>query len=195
MTKEHSMETETHKRDRERSKGRSLAYYVRILHRDIGFLLVGLTLVFSLSGILLLYRQTDLLKSDTTVTRTLSAGLSAEEMGKALHLRKIKVGGDDGRYVLFSSDSSVRDGKYDRTRGAVTYTEKQLPLLLERLNQLHKTSSSDSIHWVIALYGVLLTFLAVSSFWMFKPSTRQFRRGLTFAVGGIAAAAALVATV
>jgi hypothetical protein len=168
---------------------------VRILHRDIGFLLVGLTLVFSLSGILLLYRQTDLLKSDTTVSRTLSEGLSAEEMGKALHLRRIEVKDDDGRYVLFGSASSVHDGKYDRTSGAVTYTEKQLPPLLDRLNQLHKTSSSDSIHWVVALYGVLLTFLAVSSFWMFKPSTRQFRRGLAFAAGGIAAAVALVAAV
>lgn len=174
---------------------KSLAYYMRILHRDIGYLMIGLTLVFSLSGVLLIYRQTDLLKSDTEVSKTLSGGLSAEELGKALHLRKIKVSGDGGRYLLFSSDPSVRDGKYDRENGSVTLIEKQLPPLLNKLNQLHKTRNSEAIHWFIVLYGVLLTFMAVSSLWMFKPSTRQFRRGLVFATVGFAFAAALVAVV
>jgi len=178
-----------------KTTSRPLAYYMRILHRDIGFLMIGLTLAFSLSGILLVYRQTDFLKSDTVVTRTVSGGLAAEEIGKTLRLRKIKVSSDDGRYVLFDSDPSVRDGKYDRETGAVTFTEKQLPSWLNKLNRLHKTGSSESIHWFVVLYGGLLTFLAISSLWMFKPSTRQFRRGLVFAASGVAAAAALVAVV
>jgi hypothetical protein len=40
--------------------------------------------------------------------------------------------------------------------------------------------------------GVLLTFMAVSSFWMFKSTTRQFRRGLVLAAGGFVAATVLV---
>jgi len=179
----------------DKATSKPLTYYMRVLHRDIGFLMIGLTLAFSLSGILLVYRQTDFLKSDTVVTRTVSDGLADEEIGKTLHLRKIRISSDDGRYVLFDSDPSVRDGKYDRETGAVTFTEKQLPSLLDKLNRLHKTGSSETIHWFIVLYGVLLTFLAVSSFWMFKPSTRQFRRGLVFAASGVAAAAALVAVV
>lgn len=174
---------------------KSLTYYMRILHRDIGFLLIGLTLVFSLSGILLVYRQTDLLKSDTVVTRTVAGDLSADALGKALHLRKVEIDGDDGRYVQFRSDPSVRDGQYDRQSGSVSFVDKRLPSWLDRINQLHKTSSSNAIHWFSILYGVLLTFLAVSSFWMFKPSTRQFRRGMVFAAGGIVAAAALVSVV
>lgn len=165
---------------------------MRILHRDIGFLMIGLTLVFSLSGILLVYRQTDLLKSDTVVTRTEASGLAAEDLARTLRLRKIKVDSDDGHDLMFSSDS-VRGGKYDRESGAVTYTEKQLPSLLNTLNSLHKTGSSNPIHWISVVYGVLLTFLAVSSLWMFKPSTRHFRRGLTLATIGLAAASALVA--
>ena len=178
-----------------KNKNRSLTYYMRILHRDIGFLLIGLTLVFSLSGVLLVYRQTDLLKSDTLVTRAVAADLSANDLGKTLHLRKVKIDGDDGRSLLFSSDPSVRDGRYDRETGSVTFIEKRLPSWLDKLNQLHKTSSSNAIHWFSVLYGVLLTFLAVSSFWMFKPSTRQFRRGMVFAAGGVVAAAALVSVV
>jgi len=179
----------------QKNRKKSLTYYMRILHRDIGFLLIGLTLVFSLSGILLVYRQTDLLKSDTVVTRTVAGELSANDLVKALHLRKVKIDGDDGRYLQFSSDPAVRDGQYDRQSGAVTFVEKRLPSWLDKLNQLHKTSSSNTIHWFSVLYGVLLTFLAVSSFWMFKPSTRQFRRGMVFSAVGVAAAAALVSVV
>ena len=178
-----------------KSTNKSLRYYMRILHRDIGFLMIGLTLVFSLSGILLVYRQTDLLKSDTAVVRTLSSGLTAESVGKALHLRNLKVSSDDGRYILFSSEPSVHDGKYDRENGSVALTEKQLPTLLNKLNLLHKVGSANTTHWFSVIYGTLLMFLAVSSFWMFKPSTRQFRRGLALATGGVATAAALVAII
>lgn len=174
--------------------GKALAYYMRILHRDIGFLMIGLTLVFALSGILLVYRSTDFLKSDTPVTRSLSAGLSADDLGRALHLRKVKIA-DDGRYLVFSSEPAVRDGKYDRESGAVSYTERKLPSLLEKFNALHKTGSSAPIHWFSVVYGVLLIFLALSSFWMFKRSTRQFRRALVFSSVGFAAAALLVTAV
>ena len=35
---------------------------IRVLHRDIGFLVVGLTIVYALSGIVLTYRDTGFLK-------------------------------------------------------------------------------------------------------------------------------------
>ncbi len=175
-------------------RDKTLAYYMRILHRDIGFLMIGLTLVFAASGILLVYRSTDLLKSDTSVSRTLSPGLSGDDLSRALHLRKAKVS-EDGQYLVFSSEPSIRDGKYDRESGAVDYTEKKLPSLLEKFNALHKTGSSAPIHWFSVVYGVLLMFLAISSFWMFKRTTRQFRRALVFASLGFVVAALLLAAV
>jgi len=176
-----------------KTDNRPLSYYMRMLHRDIGFLVVGLTLVFSLSGILLLYRSTGFLKSDTAVSRTVEEGLSAQDIGRALHMRRLEIVSDDGRTVLFNGGLAVRDGKYDRQSGVVSYTEQKLPAALEKFTQLHKSSSKDAIHWFVVLYGVLLSFMAISSFWMFKPSTRQFRRGLVFAAVGVAVAAVLVA--
>ena len=38
-------------------------YWIRSLHRDIGFFLVGLTLVYVLSGLLLIYRDTGFLQT------------------------------------------------------------------------------------------------------------------------------------
>lgn len=178
---------------RDKTGSKTLCYYMRLLHRDIGFLLIGLTLVYALSGILLVYRSTGFMKSETVVTRTLDPALSIEEVGSALHLRKVSVGEDDGRRIAFSSGAMARDGSYDRETGEVSYTAQQLPTLLEKFNALHKTGSGSPLHWLAALYGVLLTFLAISSLWMFKPSTRQFRRGLTFSAIGLVLAGALVA--
>lgn len=169
-----------------RAGGKTLAYTMRVLHRDIGFLMIGLTLVFALSGILLVYRSTGFMKSETQVTRTLAPALSIDDVGRALHLRQLKVGEDDGRRIAFSSEPMARDGSYDRQSGEVSYSAQQLPSLLEKLNALH---------WFSALYGVLLTFLALSSLWMFKPSTRQLRRGVVLAALGFAGAAAVVSAV
>lgn len=41
----------------------TIHYWIRSLHRDIGFFLVGLTLVYVLSGILLIYRDTGFLQT------------------------------------------------------------------------------------------------------------------------------------
>ena len=178
-----------------KATGKTLTNYMRVLHRDIGFLMIGLTLVFALSGILLVFRSTDFMKSETQITRTLEPGLAINDVGSALHLRKLEVGEDDGRRIAFSAGSMANDGRYDRATGEVSYTAQQLPGVLEKLNALHKTGSASPLHWFSVVYGGLLTFLAVSSLWMFKPATRQFRRGLVLAGVGFAAAAALVATV
>lgn len=45
-------------------KKQNIYHIMRVLHRDIGFLTIGLTLVYALSGILLIYRNTDLLKTE-----------------------------------------------------------------------------------------------------------------------------------
>ena len=186
---------ETARAPREKATGKTLTYTMRILHRDIGFLMIGLTLVFALSGILLVYRSTDFMKSETQITRTLEPEMTIDDVGRALHLRKLNVGEDDGRRIAFSAGQMASDGHYDRQTGEVSYTAQQLPSVLEKLNALHKTGSGSPLHWFSVVYGVLLTFLAVSSFWMFKPKTRPFRRGLVLAGVGFAAAAALVATI
>ena len=43
---------------------KSVHYYMRSLHRDVGFLVLGFTFIYALSGIVLVYRDTDFLKSE-----------------------------------------------------------------------------------------------------------------------------------
>ena len=115
------------------NKKRSIRANMRILHRYIGFFLIGFTVVFSLSGIVLVYRDTDFLKSETRVEKTVAPNLEAGELGKALHLRKLKVTGNEGDSILFEG------GRYNKETGVAVYTEKKLPFLLEKCGGLHKS--------------------------------------------------------
>jgi hypothetical protein len=41
------------------------------------------------------------------------------------------------------------------------------------------------LYWLNVFFGIALLFFAVSVFWMFKPKTPIFNKGLYFALGGI----------
>jgi hypothetical protein len=170
----------------ENNENRSIGYYLRALHRDIGFLLIGLTLVYGLSGIVFIYRDTDFLKQERRIERQLSPGIPDSELGTALHLRNVSVVRTEGDVVYF------QNGTYDRKTGMASYSDKTLPAWLEKLNTLHRASSRSRVHWFTTLYGVLLLFLALSSFWMFKPGSRLFWRGTIFAAAGFGLTAILL---
>ena len=42
----------------EEQEKKSINHFVRSLHRDIGFFVIGLTIIYSISGIVLTYRDT-----------------------------------------------------------------------------------------------------------------------------------------
>ena len=163
----------------QQNEKQSFNYYMRALHRDVGFFVVGLALVYSLSGVVLLYRDTDFLMRDVQVERTLPAGLDSNELAKALHLRGFKVSTTEDDVVHF------REGTYNRITGLAAYSKRELPYVLQKFVDLHKTASGKTTHWYAILFGVLLCFLAVSSFWMYRKGTGPFRRGLWIAAAGV----------
>lgn len=168
------------------SKGKSFSYYMRSLHRDIGFFLVGLTIIYSISGIVLIYRDTDWLKRDVMVERELSPNLEASELGGILRKRDFKVLKTEGDMVYF------QNGTYNKATGVVQYSNKELPSFLNKFNDLHTSSSRSTVHWFTTIYGVLLLFLAVSSFWMFNTKAKKFRRGIIIAAIGIVSVVVLL---
>jgi len=159
---------------------KSVASYIRALHRDIGFFVVGLTLVYALSGIVLVYRDTDFLKSNVRTEKTIAANLAPDDLGKTLRIKGLKVSKTEGDVLHFA------EGTYNKATGAVAYQAKRLPGVFEEFIDLHKTVSAKLTHWMGVVYGGLLCFLAVSSFWMCKPGSRTFRRGLYLASAGVA---------
>ena len=161
------------------NRNKNLSHYMRALHRDIGFFIVGLVVIYAISGITLVYRDTDFLKKETRVETKLSPGIELSELGNALRIRDLKVSGVEGDMIYFDG------GSYNKTTGLAISTVKALRFPLNKLTVLHKIPSKNPLHWVIIIFGVLILFMALSSFWMFRKDTKQFRRAIYVAGAGI----------
>ncbi len=159
--------------------GKSAQQIMRSLHRDIGFFCLGFVILYALSGTLLIYRDTDFLKQEKQVVKNLKPGLAAEELGKELRMKELKITKTEGDVMFFKA------GTYNSSTGVADYTVKELPKALSKLTELHKSPSGKSTHWATLLFGTLLLFLGISSMWMFKPKSSLFRRGLYLSAAGI----------
>ena len=156
------------------------SFYMRILHRYIGFFLAGIMAVYALSGIVLIYRDTDFLKKEKQVEKTVAPNVKEAELGKMLGIKELKVSKTAGDTLYF------KQGTYNSKTGIANYTSKQLPFVLTQLTQLHKASTKKPLYWLNTFFGASLLFFVISSFWMFRPETAIFKKGIYFTIAGIA---------
>ncbi len=152
---------------------------MRIYHRYLGFFLAGIMAVYALSGITLIFRDTNFLKQEKLVQQQLQPGLSADSLGKTIHMRDLKITSVNGDVQSF------KDGSYNTATGSVSYTTRSLPKILEKLTHLHKASTKDPLFYLNVFFGFSLLFFVISSFWMFMPKTGIFKKGLYFTLVGI----------
>lgn len=151
---------------------------MRLYHRYLGYFLAGIMAVYAISGITLIFRDTNFLKREKQVERTLSPNLKNEELGREIRQRELKIEKEEGDIVTF------RQGSYNRATGVVKYTVKELPYFMDKLTHLHKADTKNPLFFMNVFFGLSLLFFVVSSFWMFLPNTTVFKKGLYFALGG-----------
>lgn len=166
--------------------GRKSENTFRVFHRYLGFFLAGIMAVYAISGIVLTFRNTDYMKKEVQVSRTLEPGLEGEALGQALRRRGFQVDKVEGDLIYFQG------GTYNSSTGEAQYTEKRLPLVLEKMNALHKMHSGHPLFWLGIFFGVGLLFFAVSAFFMFRPNLPVYKKGLYFAVAGFVLALVLL---
>ena len=152
---------------------------MRIYHRYLGFFLAGIMAMYAISGIILIFRDTDFLKREKQISKLLKPGLTTIELGKAIRNSDVKIDSDNDDVQLF------KGGNYNTTTGAVNYTTKTLPVVIEKLTHLHKADTKDPLYYLNIFFGVSLLFFVISSFWMFMPKTTIFKKGLYFTLAGI----------
>lgn len=152
---------------------------MRILHRYIGFFLAGIMAVYSLSGIVLIFRDTNFLKREKLIEKTIMPNVKADELGKIIKLKDLKFNRVEGDIQYFEQ------GNYNSKSGFVSYTVKVLPRILSKLTQLHKASTNQPLFYLNVFFGISLFFFVVSSFWMFRPETKIFKKGMYFTIAGI----------
>ncbi|RMG55843.1 MAG: hypothetical protein D6722_27290 [Bacteroidetes bacterium] len=153
--------------------------WMRVIHRYLGFFLAGIMGVYALSGTVMIFRNTDFLKREKQVTRSLDPGLEGEALGRAMRMRGFRVEKQEGDLIYFAQ------GTYNQATGEAIYTEKRLPVLIEKMEGMHKATSDRPLFWMNIFFGASLLFFVVSSFWMFRPKTSIFKKGLYFTAGGV----------
>ncbi len=152
---------------------------MRIYHRYLGFFLSGIMAVYAISGIILIFRNTDFLKQEKVIETQLAPDLSDEEIGKGLKLREFKVDKIESGIVYF------KNGTYDQVSGLAKHQVKQLPFILDKMTKLHKANTNSPLYFLNIFFGTALLFFVLSAFWMFMPDSPMFKKGLYFALGGI----------
>lgn len=152
---------------------------MRVYHRYLGYFLAGIMTVYSLSGIVLIFRDTDFLKSENKIEKKLKPNLKVEELGKELRMRDLKADKEDSTTISF------KQGIYNKETGVANYTVKQLPRAIEKLTKLHKANTKDPLFYLNVFFGFSLFFFVLSSFWMFLPKSSIFKKGLYFTLAGI----------
>lgn len=152
---------------------------MRILHRYLGFFLAGIMTVYALSGVILIFRDTDFLKQDKPMEKTIEPNLPATDVGKAIKQDPLQIASEDAKTIQFAG------GSYDKTTGQVKYTGRALPDMLEKLTHLHKAKTADPLYYLNIFFGASLLFFVISSFWMFLPKTTLFKKGLYFTAAGV----------
>lgn len=160
-------------------RSKSTQQNMRIYHRYLGYFLAGIMAVYALSGIVLIFRDTDFLKRTKQIEKQLQPSLTVEALGKALKMRELKADKEDSTTITF------KQGTYNKTSGVANYSTKELPFFVQKLTNLHKANTKNPLFFLNVFFGVSLLFFVVSSFWMFLPKTTIFKKGLYFTLAGI----------
>ncbi len=152
---------------------------MRIYHRYLGFFLAGIMAIYSISGIIMIFRETDFLKKENHKVLTVAPHLKNEEIGPAIKIKNLKVKSDTLDVVTFEQ------GTYNKTTGVADFKVKELPTFLNKMTKIHKATHKDPLYYLNIFFGFSLFFFVISSFYMFMPGTTIFKKGMYFTLAGI----------
>ena len=152
---------------------------MRITHRYLGYFLAGIMAVYAFSGVLLIYRDTDFLKKEKKYDKVIAKDLAEKQLGKELKIKSLEVEKTEGTVLTF------KQGTYNQATGEAKYSKMELPSFIDKMTKLHKAQSKDRLSPLNTFFGIALLFFVISSFWMFNPKSKAFKRGMIFTVAGL----------
>ena len=153
---------------------------MRIIHRYLGFFLAGIMAMYSISGIIMIFRNTDFLKKEVVVEQKLAPNLAAGELSAALRVKGgVKPEKTEGDIIYF------KQGEYNSKTGIAKVKKMELPLILDKMEHLHKATTNSPVYFLNIFFGLSLLFFVISSFWMFLPKTSVFKKGIYFTLAGM----------
>ena len=182
----------------ERAEGparkRNWRLLLRSLHRDAGYVAVGLTIIYALSGIAVNHVK-DWDPSFTSYSRTVEMGpLTGEDDAVAEAVRRrlgieqkpsdVYRGSDERLDLVF--DKEKRTVHVDTTTGRVVDEGQKPRLLLRAANWLHLNRGKKAWTYIADAYAAGLLFLAFSGLFMIPGRKGLIGRGGILVLVGIA---------
>ncbi|MCD8101216.1 MAG: PepSY-associated TM helix domain-containing protein [Alistipes sp.] len=163
--------------------------WLRVIHRDLGYVVVGLCLVYGISGILLNHMgESDPAYRSANHTVQLPSGLNGDGLAAAWNgagsdlpaLRRIMP--IDDRHSRLMLDGGV--GVYDSADGRLDYEVHRKRPFVYWINKLHYSKVRG---WSVMadLFAVSLLFLAVSGLFMVRGKKGLAGRGKWYLIAGL----------
>lgn len=151
---------------------------MRLIHRYLGFFLAGIMAVYALSGMLMIFRETNFLKKEVVQERQLEPALTGGELSPKLKMG-VKVEKTEGDVLYFEQ------GNYNTKTGLATVKKMELPYVLGKMEKLHKATTNSTLYFLNIFFGLSLLFFVISAFWMFMPKAPIFKKGIYFSLAGL----------
>ncbi|MEA1787247.1 hypothetical protein U1E44_14185 [Arenibacter sp. GZD96] len=159
------------------NKKTPFSFQVRLIHRYLGYFLAGIMAVYAISGIIMIFRQTNFLKSEVVEEIHIGSNLSEGEIGPKIKMG-VKVDKKEGDVLYF------KDGNYNEATGMATVKKMKLPFLLDKMEKMHKATTKSPLFYLNIFFGTSLLFFVISAFWMYTPKMPVFKKGMYFALAG-----------
>ncbi|MDL1914207.1 MAG: hypothetical protein FDW93_06775 [Bergeyella sp.] len=153
--------------------------FMRLSHRYLGYFMAGIMTLYALSGIILLYRDTDLFKREKHYNTFIDKNLTEKKLARSLKIKGFEITKNKKDILYF------KQGYYNTKTGQTVYTKMELPLVLNKIARLHTTKSADPWSPLVIIFGGALFFFVISSFWMFNPKSKPFKRGILVLIFGV----------
>lgn len=167
---------------------------LRILHRDFGYFIVGMTIVYGLSGIYLNHRhdfnpdykvsitefRTNLPALEVLTATDLKTAL--KEVNEDIVYKKHYINSQGDIKIFIENGDVVID--YETGEGVLQYLQRR-PLIFP-LNKLHRASIGPVWKWVSDTMAVILIFVAVSGLFLLKGNRGLALWGWWLLAAGIA---------
>lgn len=126
--------------------------------------------MYAISGIILVFRSTDFLKTEIQYEKNIGPNIQAEKLGSILKIKGLKVDQKVGDVLRF------KNGEYNQNTGQAKYKKTDLPYILDKMTKLHKANTNTRLYALNIFFGFALLFFVISSFWMFMPSSSVFKK-------------------
>ena len=188
------------------SKKKSFSNIMRSLHRDLGYFVIGLTLIYTITGIVLSGRALGWLEQTYVIEKNLAKYITKTEFIEKLELsfKELDSKSDIPISIMKSANKNIKRFKfleekdnilyfkarsnninYDTKSGNVIYQYISYPPYLKSVISAHKASHEKLWFYLAILYSIILSFLAISAMFMVKGKFGFKRRGIYFMLAGI----------